>query len=760
MRLVGCVVVLVVLEASCGRSAQSYLERGNALFRLGKYADAQLEYRGSIAKNPRLAEAYYRLGLAEIQLDHGPAALAALERAVDFAPNDDQYGIELADLSLEAYQADPRATRAYDQTTQIAYDLLKKNPNSFDGLRLRGEVLVIDRKYEEALPELRKAEAVRPLDPSVNVPMARALFALNRTQEAEKLAGRVLASHRDSGAMYDLLVSYYLKTHRTADAEHLLQSEAAALPKDVSPRLELASLYRESGRRSEMAATLEGIRKDRALFPDAPGIVGDFYAGNGEWEEALREYQDGERSASKDKAAYEKGVARALAALGQPNKAINELNAVLKVHPEDSDARMTRAILLRESPAAADQDLAITELKDLSSQFPTDAVTRYNLGLAYVVKGDVKTGAAELKKAAGLEAGYPAPRMALAELAEKSGDHADTVRYAEQILAADPGNRDAILMHAAGLIGIKNYSRARAELTSLLTSQADSPDVNLRLAVLDTAEHEFAAAEARYRKLYQPGSDDARPLEGLVQLYLTEKQPAKADVLLAQELRRAPNSRGVHLLAASTALEEGKHGLAIQQYEWLRANGSTSVDVLKSLGDLYRDQGDTERAIAAYEKASELAPGDEDILNNLAVLQNDAGQMQAAMATLKKELALDPGDAASMNNLAFDLAETGASLDQALTLAEAAARKLPDDPGVIDTLGWVYVKKGLNGSAIQVFRRLVNKNPDHPVYRYHLGVAYLQDHHPNEAKSEFSIALSQKPPKELAQKLQALSARL
>ncbi len=730
------------------------------MFRQGKYADAQLEYRGSIAKNPSFAEAYYRLGLAEMQLDHGEAALAALERAVDIAPNNDQYGIELADLSLEAYQADPTATRAYDQATREAYDLLKKNPNSFDGLRLRGEVLVIDHKYEEAVAELQKAEVIRPLDPSVNVPMARALFALNRTQEAEKLAGRVLASHRDSAPMYDLMVSHYLKAHRSADAEHWLRSEAAVLPKQVSPRLELASLYRESGRRPEMAATLEGIRMDRALFPDAPGIVGDFYAGNGEWEEALSQYQDGERSAPKGNTVYEKGVARALAALGKPDQAISELNAVLKVHPEDSDARLTRAILLRESPAAADQNLAITELKGLSSQLPTSAVTRYNLGLAYVARGDVKTGVAELKKAAGLEAGYPAPRMALAELAEKSGDYAETARYTEQIVAANPDNRDAMLLHAAGLIGIKNYSRARAELTSLLKSQPDSPDANLRLAVLDTAEQEFAAAEARYRKLYQPGSDDTRPLEGLVQLYLTEKQPAKADALLAQELRRAPNSRDIHLLAASTELEEGKQGLAIQQYEWLRANDPASVDVLKSLGDLYRNQGDTERAIAAYGKASQLAPGDEDVLTNLAVLQNDAGQMQAAIATLNKELALDPGDAASMNNLAFDLAETGADLDRALTLAGNAARKLPDDPGVIDTLGWVYVKKGLNESAIQAFRHLVNKNPDHPVYRYHLGVAYLQDHQPNQAKSEFIIALSQKPPKELAQKIQALSARL
>jgi tetratricopeptide (TPR) repeat protein len=98
-----------------------------------------------------------------------------------------------------------------------------------------------------------------------------------------------------------------------------------------------------------------------------------------------------------------------------------------------------------------------------------------------------------------------------------------------------------------------------------------------------------------------------------------------------------------------------------------------------------------------------LAPRDEDILNNLAVLQADSGEMQAAIATLKKQLAINPEDAVAMNNLAFDLAETGTDLDHALTLAATAARKLSDDPGVMDTLGWVYAKKGLNERPFRYF---------------------------------------------------------
>ncbi len=764
MKLIACAILVILIEAACGRSAQSYLERGNILFRAGKYQEAQFQYRASISKNPMFAEAYYRLGLADAAIGDGNAALHALQQAQEFAPTNDQYGIVLADFSLEAYQEDPTDKKSYNQVSREAYDLLHRNPNSCDGLRLHAQVLIIDRKYDEALAELRKADALRPLDPKVDVPMARALLAQNHTQAAESLAHRLLATHPDSAPMYDLLINYYSEAHRTADAEHLLQAEAAGLPKDVRPRLKLAALYRDSGRRPEMVATLDGIRKDRALFPNAPGLVGDFYASAGEWQEALAPYQDGERSASKDKERYQEAIARTLAAIGKSQEAIVQLTQVLKAHPDDSSARLTRAILLRDSAVPTDRDLAIADLKILSGRAPTDAVKRYNLGLAYVANGDLATGVTVLKESADLRADYPAPRLALAQLAERSGDHAETVRLTEQILAADAGNRDAALLHADGLAGLHSYSRARTELDALLKSQPDSQpgsiDVNLRLAALDTAQQKYADSEARYLRLYRPGSDDLRPLEGLVRLYLKEDRPAKADELLQRELRQSSSSEQVHLLAAWTAIQEGKRGLAIQHYEWLRANNPASVDAWKSLGELYQAEGDLPRAIANYQKASELAPLDKDILYNLGVLENDAGDLPAAIRIMKKELALDPQNASVMNNLAFDLAETGTDLGQALTLAADAARKLSSDPNVLDTLGWVYTKNGLNESAIQVFRNLVNKNPQLPVYRYHLGVAFLQDNKPNEAKDEFIIALSQKPPKELARKIHELSAKL
>jgi predicted Zn-dependent protease len=95
-----------------------------------------------------------------------------------------------------------------------------------------------------------------------------------------------------------------------------------------------------------------------------------------------------------------------------------------------------------------------------------------------------------------------------------------------------------------------------------------------------------------------------------------------------------------------------------------------------------------------------------------------------------------------------------------MSLAQTAQKKAPTNPGIEDTLAWVYVKKGLNDSAIQIFNNLVRKYPDEPAFRYHLGVALLQKGQAEEAKDEFVISLSKNPPKDMADKIRQILSKL
>ena len=104
-----------------------------------------------------------------------------------------------------------------------------------------------------------------------------------------------------------------------------------------------------------------------------------------------------------------------------------------------------------------------------------------------------------------------------------------------------------------------------------------------------------------------------------------------------------------------------------------------------------------------------------------------------------------PKAAVASNNLAWLYAEGGGNLDVAMQLALSASRELPKVPEVTDTLGWVYVKKGLADLAIPPLLSSVENDPKNATYRYHLGLAYAKKGDKRKARDAFDEALKLEP---------------
>jgi tetratricopeptide (TPR) repeat protein len=757
-----CFGLMVCLcQIGCSHKTQYYVDRGDLLYAKGQYSEAALNYRKGIAKTANSAEAHEGLGLTELKLGNRRTAYEELRRALELAPNREDMRVELANMVLESYSADPRRPKfLYDQLTESAQYLLRGNPNSFEGLRLQGDIYMLDGRLEEAVATFRRARAIRPFEPQLVSPMLQVLFRLNQAAEAEGLTQEFLRNRKDFGPVYDVLLNHYIQVGRMPEAEALLKSKVANMPLDPRPVLQLASLYLTLHRESAVAQTLQEILSKPRNFPEGHQIVGDFYASKDRLDQALREYTEGLRANPKDAVHYRKRLVKVMIAKGKREDAIAELNTIIKSNADDLDARLARAILLRESADPKRLEFAGAELNAVLAKNPNDEVARFNLGLVYAAKGNPDAAHAQLIESASLNRNYLLPRLALAEMAQKARNYNEVIRVADEVLAVDAENLDARLWRATGMIGNKAFLQARGDLNSLLKQKPDSLNVNLLVAVLDTDEKKYQAAETRYLRLYKPRQKDLRPLEGLIQLYSEEKHIDKALKLLDEELRQAPESQPLHLLLAATAAQAGKVDLAIQQYEWLRANGSTSPQTYTSLGNIYQLKGDVNNAMASYQKAQELVPNDPKIIAMIAYLQSTSGKEAEAIAGFQKQLAINPQDTTAMNNLAFVLADTETDLDRAQTLALEAQRRAPNNSGIVDTLAWVYVKKGLNDSAIQIYNGLVRKYPNEPVLRYHLGVALLQKGQAEEAKSEFVIGLSKNPPKDMADKIKQILSKL
>ena len=75
-------------------------------------------------------------------------------------------------------------------------------------------------------------------------------------------------------------------------------------------------------------------------------------------------------------------------------------------------------------------------------------------------------------------------------------------------------------------------------------------------------------------------------------------------------------------------------------------------------------------------------------------------------------------------------------------------------------MGYVYLKKNLNDSAIQVFRGLAKKYPNDSSFHYHLGLALIQTGDKSRARSELAAALSNHPAADLRRKIETAIAKI
>ena len=103
------------------------------------------------------------------------------------------------------------------------------------------------------------------------------------------------------------------------------------------------------------------------------------------------------------------------------------------------------------------------------------------------------------------------------------------------------------------------------------------------------------------------------------------------------------------------------------------------------------------------------------------------------------------GPLIAANNLAYLYAEANENLDRALILAQTAVEQAPDNPDVRDTLGWVYYQKQLPDLALRAFEDSIAKNPNNPIYHYHLGLASAKQGNLARARQSYQAALKLRP---------------
>jgi tetratricopeptide (TPR) repeat protein len=759
------VLPLLVLLAACSRDpkaqAQRYVENGNKFFAREKFKEASIMYRRALQKDLLFGEAYYRLGLTNLKLSNFSEAYGTLVRATELQPENTDASIKLAELVLMVASSNQQnASRYLEEATQLAEKLVAKDPSSYDGNRLMGQILFLKKDFAGAVKNLQLAYQSKPDQPDTVFGYFQALANNDQFDEAEKLAKDFLSKKKDYAPLYDILYLQYGTRRRLPEAEQVLRLKVDNNPNNGNFILQLATHYYITQQRAAMDSAIARLQDDKN-FPNGRLLAGDFFFLRlREFENARQQYEAGVSAFPAEKLLYQKRLVELFAATNRSADANNLLSAILKDHAEDPEAIAMRAALRLTTGSREEINLAANDLQSLVTKTPNNHLLRFNLARALVAKGNVDQARLELEQAIKLRSDFVVARELLTRIYLVKQDAGRALKEADDIIRLDAKNLSAHLSRSSALLLQNDRDKAREELDYITRTYPNNVEARFQVGFLAWQEKDFSRASQIFSELHKTNPSDMRGLVGVVETLAGQNRMPEAIREMETAAKAEPDRRDLQVALGNMYVRSEQYDRAIQIYEALLAKDPKAADVLFRVAETYRRKGDLNVAIDRFRSASQAAPNDTNSLLQLGLLMDGTGRRDQARPIYEQILKIQPDHPIALNNLAFIKAEDGVDLDSALRMAQQARQRLPNSPDIADTLGWIYIKKNLTDDAVKLFTDLVRQSPANPSFRFHYGMALYQKGDRPSAKRELETALRNNPSKDEIGKIQDLLRQL
>ncbi|GGB97751.1 hypothetical protein GCM10011494_15280 [Novosphingobium endophyticum] len=340
-----------------------------------------------------------------------------------------------------------------------------------------------------------------------------------------------------------------------------------------------------------------------------------------------------------------------------------------------------------------------------------------------------------------LEAGNPAEARRLAELAAReqprplnsylvSGDLLASNNELDKALAvfgaalkAYPESRAALLGKLNVLGALGKIDELRPLVAKSLSASPDDPEIILLDARVDALDGNWQKVreklQAREGALEQQPQANALYARALLEL----GQGEQARMRLSSQLLREPDNRQVRLLLGETKLKLGDSAGAVETLQPFGQLRDATSEQLGLLAEAYKEVGNPQAA-ATTQKAREAVGA--RLVSRLASADKAIRRKDWQTAIREYETILAQTDGRNvlvLNNLAFAYSQTGQA-SKAMDHAERAFELAPNNPSVMDTMGWLLHRSGKDRQrALALLREAARKAPGNATIARHLAEA-------------------------------------
>ena len=498
-------------------------------------------------------------------------------------------------------------------------------------------------------------------------------------------------------------------------------------------------------------------------------LAAEFAGNSGDLKAATRFYSRAAEEASDSRVAaratyiaiyagdYERGLKllERWQALDPADEEIDRMYATtyVKLKQPEKAAAYIQQILERESDDDRERALAVKNML----QKETDTET--SLAIIAVLN---KSGDTNLHMLA-LQARY-----------EAQLEHYDTaLALLDRVLAEDPALDDVHLIKARILTVLGREDEATSVIATLLEQQPENASIRLQYARMLVEQKDLVGAREQFLILHRQQPENPDVLLSLALLYIDTRELDQAELYLQKLLKLDKKVDVANYYLGRIAQNQEKHKLAISfylrvtsgDYEFdsrLRIAGlfaqlgreREGLQQLEALAEqktewsdrvrVYLAQGEIFRSLHLYKEGFEMfsrvliqKPDDPDLLYARAIIAEKVDRIDITEKDLLKVLSAEPENVNALNALGYTLADRTSRLEEALDYIRRAAALVPDDPAILDSLGWVSYRLGRMDDALKWLGMAFNKLKDAEIAA-HYGEVLWKSNQQDKAREVWS----------------------
>ncbi|MGB5165414.1 MAG: tetratricopeptide repeat protein [Woeseiaceae bacterium] len=400
--------------------------------------------------------------------------------------------------------------------------------------------------------------------------------------------------------------------------------------------------------------------------------------------------------------------------------------------------------------ALADEDEKDTYklIRALAKPYKDSAAAHYAVAISALSAGEEKEALERAQKASELEPNWLKPKLLYGRALLISGKKDEAIDYTARIIGDDPDpDPEARMELAILMLSVGRDDDALSQVNQVLLEQPSRSDALRLMAIINFQNGNFDAAWDDFDDLLATGRYDNDAFYYLARIADIRAEHEQAVALYSEVTSGSYAVTAQRRASALLAFQMEDEDAALQQLEAFgKSNPAFAIDMVQSRAWLLASLERYDESLAYYDEMLEFRPDDEGVFLGRAELLLRMGRLDDAIAGYKVAVKRWPDSATALNAYGYTLADRTDRYREAEKLIRKAIKIEPDNPAIIDSLGWVLHKRGKHEEALLELQRAYESFDDAEVAAHIVDVLHVLGR--NDEALEFLVAAEARETKE------------